>query len=267
MVSVEPNEHIRALQREGELLAAAAHRAGLLATVPSCPGWQVRDLLRHMGYVHRWAASYVREQWQQEVAELTEAEQLRAGPADDELICCFRAGHAALVEVLGNAAPDVSCWTFLAAPSPLAFWARRQAHETAIHRADAELAAGQVTPFGAEFAADGIDELLIGFFGRDADGSADAADVLRVCATDARRDWHVWLRDGGRQVVRTGRGVGHAANGDPGQPGRVCTLTGPASALYLLFWNRGKPFSAGVRIDGDAGLLRTWQEDMHVTWQ
>lgn len=39
------------------------------------------------------------------------------------------------------AAGYVDCWTFLDAPSPLAFWARRQAHETAIHRADAQLAA------------------------------------------------------------------------------------------------------------------------------
>ena len=32
------------------------------------------------------------------------------------------------------------CFAFLPAPSPLAFWARRQAHETGIHRADVESA-------------------------------------------------------------------------------------------------------------------------------
>src|SRR6204780_1534249 len=59
-----------------------------------------------------------------------------------------------------------SCCGFLDAPSPLAFWARRQAHEPAIHRADAESAAGDVTPFPAVFAADGIDELLVCFASR-----------------------------------------------------------------------------------------------------
>ena len=59
----------------------------------------------------------------------------------------------AVEDTLRTADPAVRCWTFLPAPSPLAFWARRQAHETAIHRADAQLAAGPVTPFAADFAA------------------------------------------------------------------------------------------------------------------
>ena len=94
---MEPSAHIHALQREGDQLATAAGQAGLRAGVPSCPGWQVRDLLRHLGYVHRWAASYLIEQRQEPAAELTEAEQLAAGPADDELIAWYRAGHAAIV--------------------------------------------------------------------------------------------------------------------------------------------------------------------------
>jgi hypothetical protein len=56
---VETAEHLDALAREGGLLAAAAERAGLAAPVPSCPPWQVRDLLRHIGYGHRWAAGLI----------------------------------------------------------------------------------------------------------------------------------------------------------------------------------------------------------------
>ncbi|MER6443505.1 hypothetical protein ABT275_45720 [Streptomyces sp. NPDC001185] len=39
----------------------------------------------------------------------------------------------------------MTCWTFNPArvPSPLAFWTRRQAHETAVHRYDAEAATGR----------------------------------------------------------------------------------------------------------------------------
>ena len=71
-----------------------------------------------------------------------EEEILRGGAADPELLAWFRAGHASLAETLTEADPALVCATFMAAPSPLAFWARRQAHETAIHRADAEIAAG-----------------------------------------------------------------------------------------------------------------------------
>jgi uncharacterized protein (TIGR03083 family) len=297
---VEPVDHIRALELDGQALAAAADLAGLHAAVPSCPGWQVRDLLRHIGYVHRWAADYVTEQRLEMADELSEAEQLSGGPPDDKLISWFGDGHAALVAALTAAAPDLACWTFLPAPSPLAFWARRQAHETAIHRADAELASGQVIAFAAEFAADGVDELVIGLFGRSgstddagaaAEGAGSApADVagsaaadgagsavaegagsapvapaepertLVLRAADTGQDWHIRLSADGRQVAMTGRGA------CPAGSVADCTLTAPASDLYLLLWNRADPATAAIGIGGDAGLLRAWQDGMHVNW-
>ncbi|MBO0814565.1 MAG: maleylpyruvate isomerase N-terminal domain-containing protein, partial [Actinobacteria bacterium] len=132
--------YVGALRRQGELLAGAAQRAGLTAVVPSCPGWAVRDLLKHTGYVHRWATGFVAEGLTRPGGS-SEKEILSQGPADAELLGWFCEGHAALVRALNAAAPDLNCWAFLAAPSPLAFWARRQAHETAIHRVDAERAA------------------------------------------------------------------------------------------------------------------------------
>src|SRR5215475_12383653 len=137
---METMEHI-AIERDGELMAVAADRAGPDAAVPSCPGWRVRDLLRHQGYVHRWATSYIAEQHAERVPRLSEPELLAAGPADGELLDWFRAGYQTLTQTLRTADPGLQCWSFLPAPSPLAFWARRQAHETAIHRADAEQAA------------------------------------------------------------------------------------------------------------------------------
>src|SRR5262249_60807590 len=101
----------------------------------------MRDLLKHLGYVHRWAAGYVREQHARWVDRASEAEILKGGPADEALAGWFRDGHAALVRALEAADPGMTCWTFLDAPSPLACWARRQAHETAIHRVDAQQAA------------------------------------------------------------------------------------------------------------------------------
>ena len=160
---MEIAEHIDALRREGDLLADAAERAGLDAAVPPCPSWQVRDLLRHTGYIHRWATRHVAECPDHVLDGPPEEEILRGGAPDPELLDWFRAGHVALVETLTAADPALECATFMPAPSSLAFWARRQAHETAIHRADAESAAGKIPEYLAGFAADGIDELITGF--------------------------------------------------------------------------------------------------------
>ncbi|MGN5377843.1 maleylpyruvate isomerase N-terminal domain-containing protein [Streptomyces lasalocidi] len=58
---METADFLQTLDREGRLLAAAADAAGTDAKVPTCPEWQVRDLLRHTGAVHRWAAGYITE--------------------------------------------------------------------------------------------------------------------------------------------------------------------------------------------------------------
>jgi uncharacterized protein (TIGR03083 family) len=252
-------QHIAALEQDGNLLAAAAERSGLGAPVPTCPPWAVRDLLRHLSYVHRWAASHVRGQpWPEDPSE---DEVLRGGPPDADLIRSFRAGHVALISTLQAADPERQFWAPVPGASGRAAWARRQAHETAIHRVDAELAAGPVTPFPADFAADGIDELIMGFFGRgtDAPDPGPPAGRLQVVADDggaAPIAWRVELTADGRRTARVQRGPGPA----------TCTLTGPASGLYQLLWNRCDPAAAGVAVSGDGRLARSWREDMHVRW-
>ncbi len=189
-----------------------------------------------------------------------------------DLLDWFRAGHADLVAALLGADPALTAWTFLPAPSPLAFWARRQAHETAIHCADAQLAAGEIPAYPAEFAADGLDELLVAFFGRgpartEADGDPAAGGrggpgrVLLVSTTDTGRDWHIRFNDDLSEVIGTGRG----REPGPGQAADGCALAGPASALYVLLWNRAG-LTADVRVAGDSGLLESWHANAHLTW-
>lgn len=233
---------VRTLDREGGLLASAAEAAGVDAEVPTCPGWRVRDLLGHTGTVHRWATAFVAEGH-------TEYHPDGGLPDLDgaELMAWFRQGHRSLVDTLSAAPPDVECWQFFAAPSPLAFWARRQAHETAVHRVDAESARGGtasgITP---DFAADGIDELLRGFHRR-AKSRVRSAEprVLRVRATDA--DGAVWtVRLSPEPPVTERDGAGDAD----------CELAGPARELYLALWNRG-PFPS---VTGDASVAALWRE-------
>jgi uncharacterized protein (TIGR03083 family) len=261
-------EHLDALRREGELMAVAADRAGLAAAVPSCPAWQVKDLLRHTGYIHRWAARHIAERPAEVIDGPSEADILRGGAADADLPGWFRAGHAALVETLAGADPEVRCATFMPAPSPLAFWTRRQAHETAIHRADAELAAGPadgpVPVYPPRFAADGIDELIMGFGQRrkyqPQAGPASRAGLLRVIAADTGDAWSVEAREGLLQPRRE-TGAAAAAGADAG-----CTVSAPASGLYLYLWNRADASKADVTVTGDPGLLASWQASVKVRW-
>lgn len=247
-----------ALRENGQLLADAAQRAGLGAPVPPCQPWLVKDLLRHTGYVHRWAAQHITERPANILDGPAEPEILQRGAPDEELLAWFRDGHATLVEALESADPDVQTAVFMAdTPSPLAFWTRRQAHETAIHRVDAESADGTAVTFPAAFAADGIDELIMGFGRRRKyQPSAAAEGTLCVSATDTGHAWHAEGRDGRVHPRRAGDG-GTVAE---------CTVAGPASGLYQFLWNRATAAEAGVTITGDPALLARWQSAVRVRW-
>jgi len=269
--------YVGALRRQGELLAGAAERAGLIAAVPSCPGWAVRDLLKHTGYVHRWATGFVAEGLTRPV-DASEEEILGEGPADAELPGWFREGHAALVRTLGAAAPSLNCWAFLAAPSPLAFWARRQAHETAIHRVDAEQAAntagqaassagqaasapgsaalGNSAAFEPAFAADGVDELLMGFLARGIRRGnwAGLGGSLAIHADDGTAGGADWMIASNPDAPSVSPGTGRAD----------CDVSGPASELYLMLWNRGR--ADQLEVKGDPSILAAFGRELQITW-
>ena len=114
-------------------MTAAARAVAADAPVPTCPEWVARDLMQHQGGIHRWATSFVAEARTEPRSDGLEV-VVGGWPGDEELADWFEAGYRALVSALEAAPPDLQCWTFLTAPSPLAFWSRRQAHETAIHR-------------------------------------------------------------------------------------------------------------------------------------
>ncbi|MFF0474768.1 maleylpyruvate isomerase family mycothiol-dependent enzyme [Streptomyces sp. NPDC004284] len=244
-------EYVEVLEAAGRGLADAAAEAGLDADVPTCPGWQVRDLVRHIAMVHRWAATHVAE---------AHTEYVPPGGQTtldgEELLAHYREGHVLLVTALREAPESLECWSFFPAPSPLAFWARRQAHETAVHRVDAESAlAGGPGPLDPAFAADGIDELLVCFHARDRSRvRTDEPRTLRVRTTDTGDVWTVRLT--ATEPPRTERG-------GPGADGPADTeLSGPAEKLYLTLWNR-LPLDA-VTVTGDEELARLWRETSAV---
>ena len=238
-------ELIDQLAADGPVLAAAAGRAGWDAPVPSTD-WTVRELVTHVGGVHRWAADIVATCGER--FDTAAGGAVGTGPSDGELLDWFADGHAALVATLRAAPDDLQCAAFLPAPSPLAFWARRQAHETAIHRVDAEAAGGAVTTFEPEFAQDGIGEILHGFAARKRKPLDPATLVLR--ATDGP-DWTIRL---GADGVRAEPGA------DGG--GAEVVVQGSSAELYLWLWNR--PSTAVVQ--GDGAVARRWAETVQVRW-
>jgi len=244
---MDTSDYIAALRAQGELLVDAASGMDMGTPVHTCPGWCMRDLVRHIGTVQRWAALHVRDH----LLERASGSKLPAeNLTDDDLIAWFRKGYLELVRVLEAADPGLVCWTFLPAPSPRIFWARRQAIEVTVHRVDAESVRGAVTPLPADLAIDGIDELLLGFLPRrDLVLPLDTPRSLQLCAVDMDRSWlvvlepnHAWIRD-----VQT-----------PAD----CVVRAGASDLFLLLWNRRA--ATGLEVIGDAALLDAWRVGVRI---
>jgi uncharacterized protein (TIGR03083 family) len=253
---VIPQEHIDELRVDGTALAAVAANTDLDAPVPTCPEWRLRDLFHHLGGVHRWATMYVSEARPTADGDDGDLEKLVGGwPSDVDLAEWFAQGHTALVSALEWAPEDLVCWTFLAARSPRAFWARRQAHETAIHLADALSVSGAPVWFPQAFATDGVDELLLAFGGRRGAGmKTDVERTLALRATDAVERWHVRLTPGDRGDVVTTHAEGDAQ----------CAVAATASDLYLLLWNRRS--ADGLDVEGDPAVLDLWRNNVRIRW-
>ena len=80
--------------------------------------------------------------------------------------------------------------------------------------------------------------------------------LLRVLAADTGDAWCVETHEGRLHPRREA--------GDAEETG--CTVSGPASGLYLCLWNRGDAARVGVTITGDPGLLSAWQASVCVRW-
>ncbi|WP_395726137.1 maleylpyruvate isomerase family mycothiol-dependent enzyme [Nakamurella sp.] len=244
------------LDTEAARLALEADRVLPSDPVPTCPGWTVRDLVTHIGGVHRWAAAIVT---QRRTAPTDDVDEFFEAPDDDDgLLPWFVDGSSTLIRTLRAAPDDLSAFVFLKnAPPAKTFWTRRQAHETTIHRVDAQSTRLGRMPTTAEagiptpLAVDGLDELLTGFVPRRSSRlRTDEPFRTVVAATDAPAAWTVSVSADPPVVVE---------GEDPAAHSR---LTGTAAALYLGLWNRGDDVAEFGTVD----LLGHWREQVRVTW-
>ena len=234
-----PAVFVDALRTEGAALVAAARRAGPDAPVPSCPDWTVSDLLGHVGSVLTWQAVIVGRR-------IAEPNFVFPSPPDDPAARAdwVTAAVATLADVLTDADPAAPMWT-LAGPGTVAFWLRRAAHETSLHRVDAESAAGAVTPVDATLAADALDEYFTVVVGvRVRDRMTGSGESVHVHCTDVPGEWIVRLLPDGPEIERI------HAKGD-------VAARGAASDLLLALRNRAGLDS--VDVVGDVAVLEDFR--------
>ena len=226
---------LTALRADGAAFLAAVSEPGQLGTpVPSCPDWNIGELTRHLGAVYRRVrlnagSGAVDEPWGPVVVPD------QAPAAGDEQVVSWFANELAQIDAFLDALdPDVPTWNWAPQTKKAAFWHRRMAHETAVHRWDAQFSTRLPEPLESKLAADTVDEALDTFLpaGRRRP-HADVSGVVQLIASDVGHEWYVRMRgDGIIALLDTGTLLD-----DDAHPARAAAI-GTASDLALAIWGR-----------------------------
>jgi uncharacterized protein (TIGR03083 family) len=240
------DDYVGWVRREGAALAAAARAAGVNAPVPQCPPWTVADLLSHQGRIHHWVARIFATRPAPPPAHWS---QDRAPGADrpDELLAWFDAGVDAVASALEGSDAGTDVW-FWSGEHRAGLWARRMAHETAVHRWDAESAAGAPAPIDPTLAVDGVQEFFdVLPLRKGAENVKGDGETIHFHSTDGdgAGEWLVTLVPDGFRVAR------EHAKGD-------VAARGSASDIELFLW--GRVGTERFEVFGDASLLDRWRE-------
>jgi uncharacterized protein (TIGR03083 family) len=247
-----------------EAAARAAVGAQPAPAVPSCPGWRMTDLVLHLGTVHRSVARVIDGRLQEpppagdpawlkvpgECAGWLPPAGAPAGAAlPAALVDWFASGAAALRALFLAAGPDAAVWTWWT-DHTVGFWQRMQAIEAAVHRWDAQAAAGAAAPVDAALATDAVGQTFeIMVPGRRARKQAPAGlgERFGFRRTDGTEHWAIRFDP-----------AGLAQHDGPCD----VELSGTASDLMLFLWHRvsaGPAEAAGgagrLTVRGDASLL------------
>jgi uncharacterized protein (TIGR03083 family) len=211
---------------------ADAAEGNLDARVEFCPGWSVADLVRHVWDVHAFWAQIVARRLADPGDYVAPPE-----PSDDDLIATFRAGATRLVEILRATDPATAVWTW-ARQHDAGFVRRHQVQEAAVHRWDAERAAGHSFAIDRDGAVDAVDEFLT--VSLSPKPKTELTAPVALVATDAEVAWTV--RPGAGGVLTPVAGIDDDAT-------QV-----RATASDLLLWLYRRRPAASVEVVGDAGL-------------
>ena len=150
--------------REGRQLLSSA-QADWARPVPTCPGWDCADLVRHTGGVLAWIATIVSD------GEHISRRDLPPTPAANEQLPDWYSAQLDNALTALNARPaGVAVWTFSTLGNHrVGWWRRRIAVELALHRYDAQThplvngTSQHPEPIATEVAEAGIDEFVTEF--------------------------------------------------------------------------------------------------------
>jgi uncharacterized protein (TIGR03083 family) len=246
-------DYLTAIRRESDRFREVMADCDTGAPVPSCPEWSAGDLLGHLGDVQHWWCAMLthRPQSPDEMGYV----ELPRPQGHDALLAAFDEHHAAFLAALESADPAEPAWTWSGDPADhtVAFIYRRQAHEALIHRVDAELAAGALTPLDPALAADGVEETLdVMYGGLPPWGRFDPLPrFVEFRLTDVGTS--VWTQLGTfsgtppeGEPIADEKDMHVAA--DPGRPADA-VVTGTAADLDAWLWHRRD--DAGITVSGD----------------
>ncbi|MEU6137947.1 maleylpyruvate isomerase family mycothiol-dependent enzyme [Nocardioides sp. NPDC047086] len=260
-----PTAYLDHIRSESARFRAVLAETDPTTPVPTAPEWTAADLLWHVAaeVQHFW--TYVLETRPAEPTSETYAEPER--PADatyQDLLARFDELNARFIKTLEQTGPEEPTWSWSTDRSA-AFTYRRQAHEILIHRLDAELTAGAVTPLDPALAADGVEEILDVFYGGKPDWAsfAGAGQYVRVDAVDT--DTQTWVELG---LVSGTRPDGNGLEDEPDlsvvspdtipagtEPDTV--VEGTAADLDAWLWRRRD--DEGIQVTGDQDIYERFR--------
>jgi uncharacterized protein (TIGR03083 family) len=242
-------DYAAALTGQNRMLGELLRDADWSVPVPTCPGWTLLQLLRHVGRGDRWAAQIITDRADTSL----DPRLVRDGkpPADAPgAIQWLSQGPQILLTAVEATGPGTQVSTF-AGPKAATWWTRRRLHEATVHRADAAIALGTPYALPAELAADGICEWLERLADEQALGrepSLPAGASLALRATDQDLAESTWTVLGRPEGVHWHR---RPASAD-------LALSGPATDLLLALLRRRPAEDTGISMQGDTALWRSW---------
>ncbi len=221
------------------------------ARVPTCPEWDAADLLWHLAKVQLFWAKIIRHRPASPAdPEVGEEDAAQRPESYAELLDAFDDYSHALATELERAGPEAEAWHW-SGDNRAGTSYRRQAHEAAIHRIDAELTAGvAVTPLNAALADDGVAEVLGVMYGGAPEwGSfAGSGETIAVHMTDTGTDLLVELGKFSGTDPEDGKSYEDeddiALVDDGAEP--VATVSGTAADLDTWLWKRDPALSLGT---------------------
>jgi uncharacterized protein (TIGR03083 family) len=247
-VRFEHRDYIDVVASESARLVAALE-AGGARPIPWSDTWTVQDCAQHVGAVHRVVAKVLAGR---PTTTFDAFAEVAIPDASDPVLSQWVAGStSALLEELRSVPPDDPCWSWSSFGGTAAFWARRMAQETLVHRWDAELGAGvAMDPMDPALAADGVDEYLEIFVERvrSRTSAPGKGESVHVHCTDTDGEWLVTFPDAGVSVLRREHAKGDVA------------FRGPAEGLLLFLWGRVDAGGGGVEVIGDDDVRARWRE-------